>query len=485
MKSKIIHFVFLIFIFFGFNSCKNDDDSIPNSNSINDFVWKAMNLWYYWQEDSPNLSDSRFSTDQEYQQFISSKNPVDLFFNLLYDYGNTDRFSWIVSDYHTLENQFAGINNSFGFKYGLVYRDSQSNQLFGFVQYVLPNSPASNAGIKRGDLFLKVNGQTLTDSNYQELLASNTATFEMGYLQNGQILSQNQEISLTKTVIQENPVYFKKVFEIENQKIGYLVYNGFRMNYNQELNYAIGFLKSQGISDLILDLRYNGGGSVETSAYLGSMLTGQFNEQEFTKLNFNSKASENNSSYFFQNNGKLYDSNLNETGEFILNHLNLNQLIVLTNQSTASASEMLISCLRPYINVKTIGMKTYGKTVGSITLYDSPSSSYTSTNAINTSHTWAMQPIVFEYRNSLNQSSPTFGIEPNSQINELNYLENWVELGDSNEILLSTALNTLTGKSSPIQNSHKILQENFFKHSQNIEPWGTEMYLGKGFLFNP
>src|SRR5690606_9203249 len=97
------------------------------SVSVNDFVWKAMNHWYYWQEQSPNLGDNRFSGNAEYTDFLNSQQTDELFYNLLYDYGNTDRFSWIVDDYEALDNSFAGINLSFGMDYGLVRLNQNSN----------------------------------------------------------------------------------------------------------------------------------------------------------------------------------------------------------------------------------------------------------------------------------------------------------------------------------------------------------------------
>ncbi|MDD3771244.1 MAG: S41 family peptidase [Weeksellaceae bacterium] len=485
MKTKILYFFTGLFTLFFCFSCSDDDDSASPSTSVNDFVWKAMNLWYYWQEDVADLSDTRFQTDAEYTQFLQSKSTENLFFSLLNQYGTIDRFSWIVPDYHDLENQFAGINKSFGMKYGLVYLNSESNQIFGYLQYVIPNSPAWNAGLKRGDIFNSINGINLTDSNYNELLAQPSADFGMAYLENGQLFNLNQTISIQKTVIQENPVYLTKIIETNGHKIGYLLYNGFRANFNSELNDAFGELKAAGITDLIVDLRYNGGGSVETSVLLGSMITGQFENQTFTQLTFNEKASQNNSNYKFRNEGKAYDNDLNLTGTFPINHLNLNQLIVLTSRNTASASEMLISCLRPYIQVSTIGLTTYGKTVGSITLYDSPSSSYTSTNKINTSHTWAMQPIVFEYKDSQNQPSPIQGILPETEINEIHYLEDLPALGDTNEPLLAQALAKITGISKVPFPSFNYSATNFFKSSQDLEKFGTEMYLNKGYYPTP
>lgn len=482
MKYKIFALFFLLFIA---NSCNNDDDNgLPPSASVNDFVWKAMNLWYYWQTDVPDLADDRFSSDAQYTEYLNSQQTDELFFNLLFDYGNTDRFSWIVEDYHELDNAFAGITKSYGMDFGLVYAGQNTSQLFGYVQYVLPNSPASNAGLQRGDIFTRINGTLLSDQNYNQLLGQNSATFGMGYIQNGELFNSSEEYPLVKVEIQENPVYQSNTFTVNGHKIGYLVYNGFRANFNDELNTAIAQLKGQGITDLVLDLRYNGGGSVQTSAYLGSMITGQFNQQDFTRLTFNEKASSNNTTYKFENQGKTYDDNLVENGNFTIEHLNLNKVYVLTTGNSASATEMLISCLKPYIEVVTIGTTTYGKTVGSITLYDAPQDYYSSNENVNPNHTWAMQPIVFEYKNSQNQSSPTFGILPNQEVNEIHYLEDLLPLGNINEPLLSAAISMISNSDFNKNNSPNF-HASLFKTSQSLDRFGTEMYLDKGFDLNP
>jgi carboxyl-terminal processing protease len=483
MKSKYIYTAFLIFLSLGIISCNNDDEGMPPSKSEKDFIWKSMNLWYYWQSQVENLGDNRFSSQSEYQNFLDNYSPNELFYNLLYDYGATDRFSWIVSDYHTLQNQFAGINKTFGMDYGLVQQNN-STDVFGYVQYVLPNSPASLAGLQRGDIFTRINGTQLNTSNYQTLLANETAHFRLAYFENGTLIETTNEATVTKVQMQENPVFLNTVFEIGGQKIGYLVYNGFRSNYNDELNQAIIQLKSQNITHLILDLRYNGGGSVQTAGYLGTMLTGQFNGQAFTHMRYNAKMSENNSTYKFESTAKLYDDQLNQIGSFPIESLNLNHLYVITTGNSASASEMLITCLDPFILVETFGTKTYGKTVGSITLYDSPSTYYTSDQNINPNHTIAMQPIVFEYKNSQNQSGPTFGIIPEVEVNEIHYLENLPDLGDLNEPLLAAALNSILGPIVP-RKEMTTFHHTLLTSSQELKNFGTEMYLDKGVELKP
>lgn len=480
IKLKFFVPVFLLLLT-GLSSCNNDDDNkAPASASVNDFIWRAMNLWYYWQSEVPDLANNRFQSDADYQGFLKSKPANEFFYGLLYDYGNTDRFSWIVSDYRQLQNEFANLKFSFGMKYGLVYLNQSSDQIFGYVQYVMPNSPAEAAGLKRGDIFTQINGTQLNDSNYSQLLANTSATFGMGFIQDGQLYETGQQISLTKVEIRENPIYLTSVIEKDGHKIGYIVYNAFRANFNAELNNAVSQLKTAGITDLVIDLRYNGGGSVLTCSYFGSMLTGQFNNQLFTKINFNSKRQAYNSDYKFENQAKTYNDDLNETGSINLNHLNMNRIFVLTLSGTASASEMLINCLQPYIEVKTIGRKTYGKTVGSITLYDSPSEEYiSSTNGINGSHTWAMQPIVFDSKNAQNMASSVNGIVPDTDVNELAYLENLPALGSENEPLLATAISQITGGGKPGVDFKPNRDFRSFKTSAELETFGTEMYLEK------
>lgn len=485
---RSLSFYLAVFLLLGglFIGCNNDDDHrTQTSASVNDFVWKAMNLWYYWQDKSPTLADDAFANTADYQQFLNTQNTRDLFNNLLYQPGQTDRFSWIVEDYKTLNQQFAGINKSFGMSYGLVYQSANSDKIFGYVRYVLPNSAADLAGMKRGDLFTRINETPLTDYNYQSLLDQNTAIFGMAKIEEGILHDLNIQIPLTQTEIQENPVHLYKVLEVESQKIGYLLYNGFRSNFNDELNEAIGHLKSQNIQDFVIDLRYNGGGSVQTATYLASMITGQFNQQDFSRLYFNQKASQNNSVYSFSDHGKTYDDDLNENGNIPLNHLHSQRLFVLTSSQTASASEMLISCLQPYIDVYVIGQRTYGKTVGSITLYDSPQKSYTSPNGVNPNHTWALQPIVFEYQNALDQSSPSFGIEPMSNINEIHYLEALPPLGDEEDPLLAAALQYIAPGASKVMKTPMSVPFQVMKIDESKSRFSTEMYLEKGFEFIP
>ncbi len=132
---------------------------------------------------------------------------------------------------------------------------------------------------------------------------------------------------------------------------------------------VFGYFQNEGITELILDLRLNGGGSVLTSAYLASMIYKDANNDIFAELRFNEKHLNENGYYNFDDSLDVYDVSGAKTGEETINRLNtINQLYVLTSSSTASASEMVINGLKSFIPVKVVGSTTYGKNVGSITL---------------------------------------------------------------------------------------------------------------------
>jgi carboxyl-terminal processing protease len=262
-------------------------------------------------------------------------------------------------------------------------------------------------------MFYAINGTPLTVSNYQSLLAADTYTVNLADYDNGNITPNGQSVTLTKTAYSENPVLVNSVINSGSHTIGYLMYNGFYPGYETQLNNAFGELASQNITDLVLDLRYNSGGSIATATRLASMITGQFTGQLFAKEEWNPKAQE----YFeSQNPDALRDNFTNVLGNnAAINSLNLSTVYVLTTKSTASASELVINGLAPYINVVQIGDFTTGKNVGSITLYDSPDFSI---NGRSTKHRWAMQPIVLRIVNKAGFGDYLSGLEPDYPLTE-------------------------------------------------------------------
>lgn len=447
MTKKIV-FSALTILTLLFVGCSNDILITPN-NEINDFVWKGMNSWYNWQEDVPDLADTKDDNNSAYTSFLNSYDePKDLFQGLLYNYPNTDRFSWFVEDYEVQQQQFQGISKSFGFRLQAVIINDDDDIIF-YVRYVAPYSPASDAGIMRGDIFNAINGVVLNDSNYNTAVSGlNNDTVTLSFVsEDGGVLTPLEDKTITAIQLSENPVHFKKVFDdINGKKVGYLVYNGFRSSYNDELNEAMAYFFNEGINEMILDLRLNGGGSVQTMGYLASMIYANGGTDKVAELKWNSKHSDQNSSYNLENTLNVYDSNGTKTGEEPINRLNqISRLYALTSGSTASASEAIINGLRAYIPVTVVGVTTYGKNVGSITLYDSPNSDFTDKSTANVNHKNAMQPITFQIYDKFGVSDYTNGFEPDIEVKEWNFWNNILPFGDENEVVLKAALDDIRG----------------------------------------
>lgn len=454
---KLPNLYIYISLFFVFSCSDNDDATIiPSATEelvVEDFIWKSMNLWYFWKDSNPNLGDNRFSNNSDYQDFLSSfSSPEELFEEGILV--NEDRFSHITSDYNTLFDSQQGIFTTTGIEYGL-YRVGEGNDVVGVVQYILPNSDASGKDVQRGDIFYAVNGVSLysdrenTSDNNLSIIRQETVTLSFADIVDDTIVPNGVEIEFFASEYTENPVHITKVIEEGSNKIGYLMYNGFTSPFDDELNQAIADLKSQGITDLVVDLRYNPGGSVTTSTYLASMITGQFNGSLYSRLRYNDFWQDlfGNSRLSYNFTNQINTQYANEA----INSLNLTRVYFITSNRTASASELLINGLEPYIDVIQIGNKTVGKNQASITLLDDPRGDFVSTvpysgknrEEANPMHTYALQPIVSRTENSAGFSEYEEGLVPDVEIIE--DIENLGTLGETSDPLLARTLQEITG----------------------------------------
>lgn len=408
-------------------SCYEDEDDVLNPSSnieINNFIWNAMNIVYFFKGDVPDLADNRFSSNEDYRNYLSGfSSPEALFEDLKVD---EDRFSIIVDDYRVLENNSIGVSLQNGMRFGLV-RIQNTSQVFGFVRYVVANSPAEAQGVERGMLFTEINGVNLTDTNFRELLSPQQYAIGLAELQGNQLVATGQTITLTKTELTENPIHIAETLNINGQNIGYLMYNSFRSNFESQLNQVFAEFSGAGVTDLVLDLRYNGGGSVETAKDLSSMITGQFNGDLFATLTYNEN---------FEDINIAFDNNTAD-GETI-NSLNLNRVYIITSGASASASELVINALNPYIEVIQIGTNTVGKFQGSQIIYDSNDFSK---QDVNPGHFYALQPLIFEIANAEGFTGFEDGLEPDIELQEDFF--NLGQLGEPSEPLLALALQTI------------------------------------------
>lgn len=477
MKLKyLFNALFLTLVFI---SCSRDDNNDTGSTTkpdeINNFVWKAMNSWYYWQPNVPNLADSFDDNQTTYANFLNGKTPDKLFYSLLYQRGTIDRFSWIENNNEVVySSKIAEVEKSGGFDIGIYPKDNTNTTAVALVNYVVPNSPAALAGLKRGDVITKVNGSPLTLNN-SDLLYNNQVTVTLAatvqLTSTGLITTdKTSSISITQADIDENPIayYEKKVYGTKN--IGYLVFNAFKADYNDELNAAFAQMKADGINELVLDLRYNGGGSLETAVALAGMINGNYSGSPYVFLDFNNKHNSEDGFDYLSNQMNTYslvNNRPEKSGTQTINSLNLTKVYVLVNFQTASASELTVQCLKKYVNVVTIGYNTVGKFVGSITLYDSPAQDYTSYTNRNTKHNWQLQPITFSYYNKDKDVNPEF-ITPNYEVNPYSIFNNLTAFGDVRDPFLKKALELITGQSFRMGNTTNSSFEN--KNLQKFNP---------------
>jgi carboxyl-terminal processing protease len=416
-------------------ACKRNEDvkALDTDVAINEWITDQMRTWYYWNDKIPATPNT-------------NQTPDKFFESLIYRFDATlrpdgDRFSWIQTNADELQASLAGERKTTGAEI-LGYRSKTDNTQIGGgrVHYVLPNSPAARAGLKRGDLFAKlmIDGQTLNVANYGTLLSSGTNyVFTMAKYENGDFVATTETKSATAQNIQEDPLHLDSVYVKNGKKIGYLVYNQFvstpsggsTPTFNNKMDAIFAKFKAANINELVLDLRYNRGGSSTASTNLGSLIAKGVNAQKvFVRREWNKTVTpelkkQYGEGFFFD---YFLDKPQNVGG-------NLSRVYILTSTRSASASELIINGLKPYMDVFLIGDITAGKNSGSITLRDDKKR-----------HNWGLQPIVAKNFNSDGKSDFTAGFRPNVSVIET--LANPLyAFGDLRDPLLQEAYFQITG----------------------------------------
>ena len=415
-------------------ACKDDDMPVvqqnpgadadnPNSK-VNSWITGMMEELYYWTEELPENPDQ-------------TQQPEDYFKSLL---NSQDRFSVLVPDYQALINSLNGVSMEAGYEFSLAMAEGSDSEVVAVILYVKENSPASQAGLKRGDVVMAVNGTTMNLTNYRSLLKSfkeaHTLTFRR-YDEKLKDYETRPEVSLQVTQLAENPHFLDTVYTIGSNKIGYLVYQFFSPGpgegeYDLEMDQIFEDFKSLGVTDFVLDLRYNGGGAISSARNLGSLIGPGVDK---TKVFYENRWNPSYQEYWESQpegedilRGKFKDKAAN-----IGNNLS-GKVYVLTGNGTASASELIINGLKPYMEVFLIGEQTYGKNVGSIPVEDKE----------NPENKYGILPIVFQVFNSQGSSDYSTGFVPDAEVDEFKYLP-LKQLGDVEEPLLARAIAEITG----------------------------------------
>ncbi|TLV03676.1 S41 family peptidase [Dyadobacter luticola] len=333
-----------------------DSTTATNYKAVNSWIYEIMNDAYFWYKDMP----AEASLD-------ATVSPFDYFEKLVYKRETVDRFSAVTDNIDALQNEFNGVSKVFGISYSLSFIDSGKSNIGIFLNYVVKGSPAETAGLKRGDIIVKVNGTQLTADNYATLLGgSETVTLTLGELSGTTISATSNTVSITKAEVSEDPVLFSSIItkSAQGKKIGYLVYTQFvpgtdadESKYDNELRQVFATFKSAGINELVLDLRFNPGGYISSAETLASLIGKNVSS---TKTFYTEQWNDKYIAYWQKTQGAnaLTYNFLNEANNI---GGSLSRVFVLTSNGTASASELVINGLKPYMSVITIGEHTAGK----------------------------------------------------------------------------------------------------------------------------
>jgi len=425
---KIVILVSLIVSLF--SECKKDDSTLEEASAttqkVNNFIKTVMTDVYLWYNYLPTI-DTKYETDSK-----------AYFDKLLY---KDDKWSYITDDVTSWENSLNGIEKTYG--YSLAFgsfvdaNGSATGNYFAIVEYVYPNTPAQLAGFDRGSIITKVNGANITKDNYTELLSGESVTVTKGTLTTSGI-SNLGTVSMTAEDLNLDPVILYKIIEKDGHKIGYLFYAQFIESFDTSLKTALDYFKTNQITDLVLDLRYNPGGQIAAAQYLCSTiapLSAVSSSKTLVTFQWNDKYQ----AYWTAN--KITDQTTIPFLNTVPVNLGLNKVTILTGSGTASASELTITGLKPYMNVEMVGDTTYGKYTASITL--KPEDYYNNASDYTDFKNWGIQPIVLRYANSEGVTNFVDGFAPDYLVSD--ELLPAQPLGDLTEPLLKKAVENITG----------------------------------------
>ncbi|MCQ2182909.1 MAG: S41 family peptidase [Bacteroidales bacterium] len=336
---------------------REEDLTRRENKAVNLFLKDVFGTWYYWID----------SMKTRFERWSETDDPADAYSKFKHA---DDRWGFVSDRGDEIKESFDGVSTSYGYN-GLyaVYKDT----VVLVVQYVSPDTPASGAGIKRGDVFSKFNGKALiykegddidkVNAKLNEMIREvNSKPSEFTYAFTGKVLS------MTPEKIYENPILVSKVFDLGGKKIAYLHYTQFELDALESLVSEFARYRNEGVSELILDLRYNGGGYLSSERLLASMIApveNVRNEDVFSVTKYNSIVSAVMTDTQTRFAAKMIIKNSKgeeKTYEPLEANPDLKRLYVIMTGDTASASELLANGLYPYMDVCMFGENSYGKT---------------------------------------------------------------------------------------------------------------------------
>lgn len=403
---------------------------------VNEFIYEGLRSEYLW-ENTINWNAIDFKKE---------KDPHAFFKRLIY---KDDRWTNLTDNAEAWNQSFAGISTTYGFDLRFSYI-GDTEELVAIVRYVYPGTPADRAGIRRGDLLLKLNGGPITVKNYADFYDKPTIVVNKGILKDKTLTAEPVGVAMTAVEMYQDPILKDTVINKDGHRVGYLCYTDYTERSTAELIKVFTRFKTAGVTDVVLDLRYNGGGYVSTARSLCSILAPEAAMKKKERFLFK-LWNENYMSYWKSKgrNDELYETFVDTLGI----NMNLNRLYILTGKGTASASELTLTGLTPYMDVVQIGDTTHGKFCGGIVLmpkhlwWDKTASYYQEIK------NWGMYVMIYKFSNKRNDEFPR-GFAPKYVVKE--YLLELYPFGDERDPLLGKALELITGKQVAKARSRRI-----------------------------
>ncbi|MDR2472784.1 MAG: hypothetical protein LBD53_04360 [Tannerella sp.] len=432
-------------------SCKNDDDQadifdagMSDVEKFNKFIVDCTSEVYLWSDDT---DWTKYKTANVYKTIDHDA----LFAEFL---NREDRWSFLTDDVTSMRQQIQGVSTTYGCEVDWG-QFSDTKNLFAIVKYTSPGSPAQKAGLMRGDVIIGMNGGVITTSNYMNFYNSPIISVRRGRIvcddpqcNNKTIEADNAELPQMTAVqnFYENPIQKDTILNISGLKVGYLCYMAFIKESENDLVGVFSRFKSQGVENVILDLRYNGGGLASTAQRLASILAPAANVgagDTYMSQKWNAAYSQ----WFDNNKDKDF-----RTEAFIKNpgvNMGQKRLAVITASGTASASEATIIGLKPYLktDMVCVGDTTHGKYCGAYLMsvaeyYELKEADIQKYKYENISD-YGMYIMVYRYANKEGYPSFVGGLPPDVRADEF-----WWDLrpfGDLSDPMLAVAVERLTG----------------------------------------
>lgn len=411
-----------------FGGCAVDRwEAYAGQTQTDRWIDDTMRVWYYWKQDIPHTNDLNYFSP-----------PFEFFASVLSEQDGKDGqpFSTIDSLDAPATRGVPSTDYGYGFQYTTNHVEDNDTALYARLLYVSPDSPAGEAGLERGDWILEMDGEPITENNYSRLNGGEGITLTVGYYDAAQdtilAYAEPQTLAPARTFY-DNPVHYRNVYVSGSKRVGYLVYNHFTggltessTEYDDDLREAFSYFATEQVNEFVLDLRYNNGGQLSCASLLCAMLApSSALGQTLAYLEFNESIGEQE---------MVFDESLIQGGA----NLNLSRLYVLTSTETASASEMLINCLKPYMEVVLVGGTTVGKNVASRAF-------------VNEELMLEMRPIVCKLYNADRESEYAEGFTADVSVDENGDMARFLPFGDPDELMLYTALNLINGTQSGTQ----------------------------------